>query len=315
MLLLLLFSYPYLSAQSCAVSVPATILDEKTGMFVRGIAPSLLHARVGNVLIPVDAAERIDSHRVIVLFDHSGSMTGPDSHARVAANRVQRAFLEDLFQRIPPGAQVLLGAFDQEAAFGVRFSRDPEELRKTFDEISTLLNKRGLRRTSVFDAIRQGLDRFGTVQPGDSIVVITDGVDNASKTRGRELAGELAARQVRLFTILFAEERPSWGPEYSWSIDWVDSAAELTGGSFHKINAGNVLWTKDKWSEKARQDLGRFWSEEVLSAYMLRFQQPAGAGKKQKWLLAIDPAANANRKMVAAFPKQLGPCPVTSAAK
>jgi hypothetical protein len=253
---------------------------------------------------------------VIVLVDQSGSMAQSDSffsHTKVAERRIQETLLQKIFPQLPQDTQVLIGAFDQEAAFGGEFSRDPQQLQKMLDEVTARLKKHGYRRTAMFDAIRQGLDHFGTVQRGDSVVVITDGVDNQSKVPGKELANELASRQVRVFTVLFGG--PSVPPELTDSVDWVHRFSELTGGSVYKINAGNALWTNDKWSEKAREDLGRFWNEEVLSAYMLRFQRPPGTKKNQKWLLAVNPAVNANRRVVAAFPAELGLCPAKVAAR
>jgi hypothetical protein len=317
LLLFLVGPFASIVAQECAVSVPATIVDEANGKFVSGIAPEMLHAKIGQALVPVREVDRIESARVIVLFDQSGSMDEVGAtlgHMRAAMQRVQATFLTRIFSQLQPQTQVLIGAFRQEAAFGNDFSRDSQELHKMLDEVSARLKKHGKDTTSVFDALQQALSRFGAARSGDTVVLLTDGGDNSSKVKAKALAQELAGGPVRVFTVLFTGS-PVLTQEQLENMNWPRDFADLTGGNIYRINVADPIWIRDPWSEQARAALVRFWSEEVVSGYTLHFQMPPGTKKSNKLLLAVNSSANNGKRVSAFFPIQLTPCAVTTSAR
>ena len=279
LLLFLVSTFISLAAQECRVSVPVTIVDEASGKFVSGIKPEMLHAKIGQAVVPVQEAESIKSRRVIVLFDQSGSMGemgSAHSHKRAAMQQIQATFFTRIFSQLPPETQVLIGAFRQEAAFGNDFSRDPEELRKMLDEVSGRLKSHGKDTTSIFDALQLAISRFGAVRSGDAVVLLTDGGDTSSKVKAKMLAQKLAGGPVRIFTVLFKDPPVSTQAELE-GMYWPRDFADLTGGNVYRIDVADAIWLRDQWSEQARADLTSFWTEQVLSGYTLHFQMPLSA--------------------------------------
>ena len=298
-------------AQECTQTMPAIMLDEETRAFEPSISAERLHAKLGGHTFPVTSAERISGFRVLILIDNSGSMEeeSPRVHehnALVGINRV----LRDLLDHLPQGVSVKYGMFDSYAVFSNEFASDAKELQRSLPELTERLKHKGLKKTALYDALKEALAQFGQAQVGDSIVVVTDGQDNSSKIDARRLQEEASDRSIRLFTILLERELTyddvGWGPVLDF--------AERTGGSVHRIHAMKASWINSKNSD-AENKLRRFWNDEVLSGYLLRFNVPAAEKKHSKWLLSVDRLPGQKHRVVASYPSRLHPCPAAVAAK
>lgn len=312
LILLILFPACCALAQDCAQTVPAIIVDEETRTFLSGITPDRLHAKLGSVLAPVTSVEPIPNFRVLILFDTSGSMEQTDvpfRHQRKALALIDST-LDELLGELPQGAKVEYGLFNSYAVFGREFTPDREELRKSLIELHEQMNRRGRKATALYDALRESLERFDSPQPGDSVLLVTDGMDNESRLRAEKVQEEAARKGVRVFTILLNE----YHFDYDGSRLVILDFAERTGGSVHVINIAGNAWTGDKEPEEERRELRRFWTNEVLSGYLLRFNVPASARKQRKWILRVDRLPGQNTKVLAAYPSRLNACPVATAA-
>lgn len=311
-LFLILFPACYALAQDCTQTMPAIIVDEETRTFLSGITPDRLHAKVGSLTVPVTSVERIRSFRVLILFDISGSMEQTDSlfsHQHKALALVNRT-LDELLNELPPGAQVEYGLFNNDAAFGPAFTANAEELRKILSDLTEQMKRRGRKATALYDALRESLARFDPPQPGDSVLLVTDGMDNESRLRAGKVQEEAARKGVRVFTILLNE----YHFDYDGSRLVILDFAERTGGSVHVINIARNAWTGDKEPEEERRELRRFWQNEVISGYLLRFNPPDAVKRQRKWLLSVDRMPGQKSKILASYPSRLNPCPLATAA-
>jgi hypothetical protein len=54
-----------------------------------------------------------------------------------------------------------------------------------------------------------------------------------------------------------------------------------------------------------KQDLQRFWTDEILSEYLVHFTIPPGTKSGQTWQLAVRQELNPQGKVAAAYPKRL----------
>jgi hypothetical protein len=292
--------------------MPAIMVDEESRTFLSGITPDRLHAKVGSLVVPIASVERIPGFRVLILFDTSGSMEQTDSlfsHQHKALALVNRT-LDELLNELPQDAKVEYGLFNNYAVFGPAFTANSEELRKSLSDLTGQMKRRGPKKTALYDAIRDGMARFDPPQPGDSIVMVTDGMDNVSRLRAGKVQEEAARKGVRVFTILLNE----YHFDYDGSRLVILDFAERTGGSVHVINIAGNAWTGDKEPEEERRELRRFWNNEVLSGYLLRFNLPANAKKQGKWILRVDRLPGQKTKILAAYPSRLNACPVATAA-
>jgi hypothetical protein len=201
------------------------------------------------------------------------------------------------------------GMFNNFAVFGPGFTADPSELRKSQSDLRERLKHPGPKKTALYDALHDGLERFDPPQSGDSILVLTDGVENNSRSKAGKIQEEAAIKGVRLFTILVHSNEP----DIEGSVFEIPNFAERTGGSVHVIDATSDVGIGGKAPEQEKQDLLRFVKNEVLSGYLLRFNPPP-AKKKSKWLLSVDRLPGQKYKIVAAYPSRLNGCPETTAA-
>ncbi|HLK09276.1 MAG TPA: VWA domain-containing protein [Candidatus Angelobacter sp.] len=311
-LLLLLLSPCLALAQDCAQIVPAIMVDETTRTFLPGITADRLHAKLGSAVVPVTSVERIPGFRVLILFDTSGSMEQKDSafiHQHKALALVNRT-LDELLGELPQRTKIEYGLFNNDAAFGPAFTANPEELRRSFSDLTERMKGRKRKATALYDALRESLARFDPPQPGDSVLLVTDGMDNESRLRAGKVQEEAARKGVRVFTILITDDKPDIDGSRLVILDF----AERTGGSVHVISVDKSAWSGDKEPEAERLELRRFWNNEVLSGYLLRFNVPAGARNQRKWLLKVDRLPGQQSKTLAAYPSRLNACPVATAA-
>lgn len=312
-LLLLALSVPCVAlAQDCTQTMPAIMVDEETRTFLPGITADHLHAKLGSVIVPVAGVERIPNFRVLILFDASGSMEQTDSlfsyqHKALA---LVKSTLGELLDELPQGTKVEYGLFNNDAAFGPAFTANSDELRKSLSDLTEQMKRRRRKATALYDALRESLARFEPAQPGDSVLLVTDGMDNESRLRAGKVQEEAARKGVRVFTILLNEYHFDYNGSRLVMVDF----AERTGGSVHVINIAKNAWTGNKEPEEERRELRRFWTNEVLSGYLLRFNVPASARNQRKWLLRVDRLPGQKSKTLAAYPSRLNVCTVATAA-
>jgi hypothetical protein len=309
--LLLFFAGCCALAQDCAQTVPTIILNEETRLFVPALTAERLHVKIGSIVAPVTSVEPITRFRVLILIDASGSMEPlekPMNRQRRALEMVSRT-LDEFLDQLPQGVSMEYGMFNNFAVFGPGFTADAQQLRSSLADIKERLKHRGSKRTALYDALRDGLERFDSPHPGDSILVLTDGLENESRSKAGKIQEEAASKGVRLFTVLFHGNEP----DIEGSVLEIPNFAERTGGSVHVIDATSDLWIGGKGPEQEKQDLLRFMTNEVLSSYLLRFNTPTGK-KKSKWLLSVDRLPGQKYKIVAAYPSRLNACPLTTAA-
>lgn len=309
-----------LAVQSCEVGVPATIVDANTGKFIPSIAPAMLHARINNVFVPASAVERIRSFRVLLLVDGSASMSVVEGGTLLNKQETVQHIKEILDQNLdhlPDGVQVGFGIFNQHVVFGNEFTFDPDRLHHMIPETIARLKSAGRGSTAMLDAIHQGLAQFTPVRPGDTIVLLTDGEDNVStQISEKNLARELSRKGIRLFILWVKDPSPPASPWAAATVTALSKLTERSGGTLYTYGVRNSAMLHDsKRTQLDQNDLNRFWNEEILSAYQIRFSLPSETKNDQKWVLAIDPVANGGKKMAADYPSRIEPCPVTTATR
>jgi Mg-chelatase subunit ChlD len=306
-------------AQICNISVPATMVDATTGKFIPTIQPAMLHARINKDFLPVSEVERIRNFRVLLLVDGSGSMSVEGGAVLNKKETVQhiKEILDENLDHLPDGVQVAFGIFNKQVVFGNEFTSDPDRLHHIIPETIARLKSAGRGSTALLDAIHQGLAQFTPVRPGDTIVLLTDGEDNVSThISEKELARELSRKGVRLFVLWVKDQSPAAFPWAAATATALSEFAERSGGTVYTYGVRNSAMLHDsKRTQLDQNDLNRFWNEEILSAYQIRFSLPSGTKNDQKWLLAVDPVANGGNKMAADYPSRLEPCPVSTAVR
>jgi len=240
-----------------------------------------------------------------------GEMTDIPSYQGPALRSIKQT-LSDLMGELPSGASVEYGLFSTKWAFSEAFVSDPKELEKSVEALTARFGKTGFGHTALFDALHEALMRFGTPQPGDSILLLTDGGDNSSKLTARKLEREFHAANTRLLTLLVLQRGREFERE---AVEQVQDLVAKTGGSSLSIYTTDDSWLGKKGFGENVQVLRRFWNDKILFGYVARVQVPVSFKDDRKWTLSLNREADPRLKhAVPTYPDHLSPCPVTTAA-
>lgn len=314
LLFFLLYCGAAVLAQTCKQIMPAIIVEGEARTFDSSMTAERLHAKVGNVMVPITRLERILNFRVLILIDMSGSMEvnePPLIYQRKVVG-VVRDELQELVATLPQEVKVQYGEFNNYAVFGGEFTSDPKVLENSLPEITERLKRRGPKETALYDAIHEAVMQFGSTRPGDSILVVTDGGDNISKLSDKKVQEEAAERGIRISTIL-VKGGSQFNPYEEQGWNTMLQIVERTGGVVHVINSRSTAWMDTKNFQAERKNLSRFWQDAILQGYLLHFEVPA-APKNRKWLLRIDRLPGQKKPNLASYPSRLNACLAESAS-
>ncbi len=284
--------------QECTRVIPVNVLDLKTHHPVQAIEADRLHGSLGNNPVVISKMEKIKGNRILLLVDVSGSQ------------EQERAFLRAqigvLLAATPPGSPLAYSFFSARPITISTFAADASEIAIAAEKLQTIKMDRA---TALFDALHEGLKIFQPPLPGDSILVLTDSLENSSKTRRNDLAKELRASGVRLFSILQTR--------YGRLVDESSEAGELnrlveeTGGGMYTFPPSGFAW----YDLKTRMELQAFWLEGVGSGYLLTVGVPKDLDKNEHLKIRLDKGSDAALKNATVlYPHYLPSCETASAA-
>ena len=171
----------------------AAVVRDKRGQVVRNLARDDFEVFDNGIRRPILEFSQADNGPVslAVLVDVSGSM-GVASHLAAA-----RQALDILLQRLRPGEdEVALFSFDRVLTEHQGFTKDPAVIREAANGLSPF----GI--TSLYDAIAETARRVEAREyKRRAIVVLTDGVDNASRLTSSEVSGIASATDVPVYVL------------------------------------------------------------------------------------------------------------------
>jgi len=150
------------------------------------------------------SSRRVLRLRLLLLVDASGSMNGESalfSHKKTSVREIIKIIEGKLFPD-RPRVQLGFGIFNERIAFADEFTSDPERLPRLISDTTARLKTPGYGSTALLDALEQSLAQFGSIQPGDTVLVITDGGDNKSRVSQKQIEQQFADKGVRI--LLFS---------------------------------------------------------------------------------------------------------------
>lgn len=288
--------------EGCRQVVPVTVLD-KDGRTVTNLSADDFRAEYrGQKVRVVSAAYNASPGRVVILLDTSDSMMWAKYKWALAREAVQ-----DVVAHAPSETAAALFLFSEKAKQVVRFS---DERRAVADQLSLLGDDpKALRElaggTALLDAIVSAMHAVETIQPGDTVYVITDGGDNRSRARESEVRQLLWRNGVRLFAFwLFDPDRSSRSP----GREAVLGLAEETGGGWLSVSLDSAL----KWYETKPRPAGPLAPalySRMLGFYRIEVELPGQTDKARKWSVEVVDAQGKRRKgLDVYYQRQLMPC-------
>ena len=301
-LAVLLATLPAAFAQDCTRTIPVNVLTPDTSQAFP-FSPESLHATLKGSPITISRREKLHGNRILVLVDTSGSMADKMPFASDA--------LQVLIENIPAGSSIAYGFFDREPHLSGGFTSDRKELIRDLEQ---LRSHKAYGQTALLDTLQEGLKLFTPANPGDAVLLITDGGENHSHARESALKKELRDSGVRVFAIMLLDAGISVMPEEALAPNSLRQTAEESGGSVLTIYH-NWPTLDRKWLLKVAALVQNFWVEGVAGGYLLTVETPANLTKPSNWNLRLDPSGDKRLKnAIVIYPQKLLPCTATAAS-
>jgi Mg-chelatase subunit ChlD len=172
--LLLLPSVSYAQARGCDSHTIVVNVRDRHGKFVSSLQASDFRAKLdGKHVTIVSMTQGPAPKRVVIVLDRSGSMS---SELR---RRSTQSIVSELIRTLPETTQFALVVFGSRIQGTVKFGHSSAEMLSVMDRLT---NSAGEGQTALRDALQYAGDIFSPTQVGDSVVAISDGKDNLSKT-------------------------------------------------------------------------------------------------------------------------------------
>lgn len=190
---------PTIKIGTSLVTVPVIVTD-RYGRFVTGMSRSEFVVREDGVAQKIEDFSSIESpFSVALLIDTSRSTQNKLGAIRKAA----LAFIKQL----QPRDRVMIVTFDERVQFISEFSNDVAALERAIKPLKSSY------LTSLYDAIHQTItEKMSQIQGRKAIVVLTDGVDTASKRATFESTLKLVASTGIVCYAIQYETRNDGGP-------------------------------------------------------------------------------------------------------
>jgi hypothetical protein len=183
-------------------TLPVSVLDEH-GKPVVGLTSHDFSATVHGKPVQILSLQA-DTHspRVVVVLDSSAGMTRTTGQWTLA-----RAIAADALRVSPKPFRAGLIIFNDQVRATFPVTRDPQCARDALHEFQPVAagpEGRTGGRTAVWDALKEAFALLDPPEFGDTIYLITDGEDTASKTNPAEIGALAVSRGVRLSVALFS---------------------------------------------------------------------------------------------------------------
>lgn len=247
--------------------------------------------------------------RIILLFDASRSFTDNLDWAFNVA--------DDMVERIPPPNEIGLMLFAEAAKTvlppitdRLKIENEIESLRSTHAE----LTKQVHIRTALRDAIRDAVKLLGSQQIGDLIFVITDGEDNMSKIKPKELVQILVTAGIRLFAVEVVDPQYLQGRGRTVeALDGPDSLYQIVKSTGGVAVVSNSLLELNEVDKHGKVPWGRSvlnsQYEQMLSFYRVNVSFAERVSEARDWKLTLTGSEKAAKNhFILAYPHTVAPC-------
>jgi hypothetical protein len=194
--------------QSCRSTILVTVYDDSTLKPVEGLTAADFHGSFKARELTISAVSGPPSERRIVfVFDRSGSIIAPNQSVHLQSGKQRNMgemLLQDALTAIPNNSMVAFLAFsgrDSEQTGFLFPSSVPQKLAE-MSEWKKPDDKQKIGKTPLWDSIDAALHMFSSHRQGDVMVVVSDGFDNFSRLREKDVRNDLIESGVELFAFL-----------------------------------------------------------------------------------------------------------------
>jgi hypothetical protein len=304
------FAVPAVLAQqpTCQSVLLITALNQKTSEPVDGLTADDLLAKLKGHDLPIHSLSPAPiNRRIVFVLDRSGSMT-PTDHTwgqPYDPNQLVKQALSDALSEIPSGDKVAFRAFTGPSSTQTDFMNPTAARAKATEMLAWEPNARKEgRRTPLWDNIDAALRMLNPHQPGDVLVVVTDGQDNISKLQRGHVQEELLEIRVPVLAMLATNPYAPTPEDREGPNDFLDLAHE-TGGAVAPLGTG---WRSNDSRIGSPLSPSQLVSQ-LAHQYKLDLVIPS-IQRFEKWNLRLKSKENEeNLKLF--YPRYFSPCAAT----
>lgn len=296
-------------------TLPVALRDEQN-LPIQNVSVADLQAKVhGKSVKILSISPDARPHRVVLILDASGSMGSTQSEPPLFALEI--ALARHFFDANKQRSQIALLIFNNDVTETVDFAQGNsavgDKLQQIFgDHNYVKTNIKG--KTALRDTILAGLQLLEHPSSADSLYVITDGGDNASKHSAADVKQRLTVTSVRLFAVLLRKEvgyrnlthEEMLGPEELSEITGNSGGEILTAAAWHGKQI--VLSADSEAKLKAQEPLTRLY-RTILSDQLLEIELPFPVAKDERWELKLSDRSRREWKSIhITYPPTLTKC-------
>jgi hypothetical protein len=204
------------------------------------LAKNNFEVRVDKKAVDLKAVTyKVQPSRMVILVDMSGSMGGSSGHREKWD--ITRAAVQEALQVPAPQVPIALIAFSTSVDRTFQFGESRSAMLSWVDTIDPTRRSGPHFKTALRDAIAAADQLLVPHQEGDVIYAITDGGENDSRTKAKDLHRVLLRNRVRLYTFLLAENMPI-EEERSEKQDFANLVTTTGGFFFGETSRDSYSW-------------------------------------------------------------------------
>lgn len=294
-------------------TLPVTVVESR-GLPVLGLLPADFEAKFrGNPVQILSLSRDIHPRRVAILLDVSGSMLQAQERDKWM---VVREAAGDAVLHLTTDTQIALELFDEKIIEVLDFGAGRQAVAS---KIVTLASGAKAvpsksRRTALWDSLLNSISIFGSPRPGDAVYLITDGGDNMSKVRPRQIENSFLEKGIRLFAFLIVSGALSPGVLMPDETDVVKRLTESTGGNYMALIGVRPRAGQPNFRMSEQQKVELAYGAQALYAQMKEFSWlqvslRSPVDKTRDWNLELSHARDKSHKDLRLFyPHKLIAC-------
>ncbi len=201
-----------LSAQEkpCTTEAVFVNVENRNGGPVGGLTAENFHGSVGKESVSITSAEPAPIKRIVIVLDQSGSMYVADAYTSAAS------LIANVVAHAPSAYQFALLTYSKSTQVRNPLTTNHNELMNALREAMAVRAPYGPSATSsTLDATIAGLELLSPSEPGDAVLLVSDGGESSSKASFGDVELRFARSGVRLFAAIpITAATPNASPEY-----------------------------------------------------------------------------------------------------
>jgi hypothetical protein len=185
-------------------------VENRNGGPVSGLTAANFHGSVAKESVSITSAEPAQIRRIVIVLDQSGSMYIADAYISAAS------LIANIVAHAPAEYQFALLTYSKSTRVKRQFTSDRNELMDALREAMAVKAPDGPSATSsTLDAALAGIELLSPSEPGDVVLMVTDGGESSGKATASDVEIRFAHSDARLFAAIpITVATPNASPEY-----------------------------------------------------------------------------------------------------